>query len=106
MQDVFWVSQPPPNIGIHRNITSQLISIQGILCALVVPTRVAILQAIAESPLTMGVLAKRVGKCQATISSHVKILEAAGLVTVTCKGRRSFVKARYKDIRLVCDVMV
>ena len=54
----------------------------------------------------MGVLAKRVGKCQATISSHVKILEAAGLVTVTCKGRRSFVKARYKDIRLVCDVKV
>lgn len=77
--------------------------IAAIVVALAVPTRVAILQAIAEKPLAMGVIAKRVGKCQATISVHVGILEAAGLVTVRCKGSRAFVKARYKDVRLVCE---
>jgi DNA-binding transcriptional ArsR family regulator len=56
--------------------------------ALADATRLRILEALTEDEATVSDLAARLGLAQPRISSHLKILHAAGLVTVAALGRQ------------------
>ncbi len=71
--------------------------------ALAVPSRVAILAALADGPLAVGEIAERVDRSIGTVSVHVSRLEEAGLVVVRRRGRRHLVRARWGNLRLVFD---
>jgi DNA-binding transcriptional ArsR family regulator len=52
------------------------------------PTRLAIVAALVEGPRTVTELAHRFALAQPTVSNHIKVLEAGGMVTKTRNGTR------------------
>lgn len=75
----------------------------AVVRALAVPSRVAILAALADGPLAVGEIAERIERTIGTVSVHVSHLEEAGLVVVRRRGRRHLVRARWGNFRLVFD---
>lgn len=75
----------------------------AVVRALAVPSRVAILAALADGPLAVGEIAERVDRTIGTVSVHISRLEEVGLVVVRRRGRRHLVRARWRDLRLVFD---
>lgn len=58
------------------------------LTALADPTRRHIFEALRDRPKTVGELAKRQPVSRPAVSQHLKVLEAAGLVSVEPRGNR------------------
>jgi DNA-binding transcriptional ArsR family regulator len=56
------------------------------------PTRVRVLLLLGDGPLAVGVIAAKLGFAASTVSYHVTVLDQAGLVTVTRRGRRHLVR--------------
>lgn len=56
--------------------------------ALADPTRRAILKALREGPLSAGEIAERFPLARSTLSQHLGVLRAAGLVEVEREGKR------------------
>jgi DNA-binding transcriptional ArsR family regulator len=58
------------------------------LKALADPTRLAIIHALANGPMTVGEIARSFDLAQPTVSNHVKVLREAGVVTATRRANR------------------
>jgi DNA-binding transcriptional ArsR family regulator len=58
------------------------------LTALADPTRQAIVEALADGPLAVGQLAKRLPVTRPAVSQHLKVLKTAGLVVERADGTR------------------
>ena len=65
-----------------------MVANQSALAALADPTRQAIVEALAEGPLPVGQLARRLPVTRPAVSQHLKVLKAAGLVTERADGTR------------------
>ncbi|MCX7305903.1 MAG: metalloregulator ArsR/SmtB family transcription factor [Hyphomicrobiales bacterium] len=61
--------------------------LDSVFHALADPTRRAMLQSLAESPYTVGELARPFDISLAAASKHIKVLERAGLVCRSIEGR-------------------
>ncbi|MDQ1520215.1 MAG: hypothetical protein QOI55_1288 [Actinomycetota bacterium] len=61
---------------------------QSALSALADPTRRAIVEALADGPLPVGQLAKRLPVTRPAVSQHLKVLKEAGLVVERAEGTR------------------
>jgi DNA-binding transcriptional ArsR family regulator len=59
-----------------------------VFTALADPTRRHILEALRDRPKTVGELAKRQPVSRPAVSQHLKVLQAAGLVSVEPQGNR------------------
>jgi DNA-binding transcriptional ArsR family regulator len=59
-----------------------------VLTALADPTRRHIFEALRDRPKTVGELAKRQPVSRPAVSQHLKVLQAAGLVSVEPRGNR------------------
>jgi DNA-binding transcriptional ArsR family regulator len=59
-----------------------------VFTALADPTRRHIFEALREKPKTVGELARRQPVSRPAVSQHLKVLEAAGLVSVEPRGTR------------------
>ena len=59
-----------------------------VFTALADPTRRHIFEALRERPKTVGELARRQPVSRPAVSQHLKVLEAAGLVSVEPRGTR------------------
>jgi DNA-binding transcriptional ArsR family regulator len=59
-----------------------------VFTALADPTRRHIFEALRERPKTVGELAKRQPVSRPAVSQHLRVLEAAGLVSVEPRGTR------------------
>jgi DNA-binding transcriptional ArsR family regulator len=59
-----------------------------VFTALADPTRRHIFEALRERPKTVGELAKRQPVSRPAVSQHLKVLQAAGLVSVEPRGNR------------------
>jgi DNA-binding transcriptional ArsR family regulator len=59
-----------------------------VFTALADPTRRRIFEALRERPKTVGELARRQPVSRPAVSQHLKVLEAAGLVSVEPQGTR------------------
>jgi len=59
-----------------------------VFTALADPTRRHIFEALRERPKTVGELARRQPVSRPAVSQHLKVLEAAGLVSVEPRGSR------------------
>lgn len=64
------------------------------LSTLAEPTRLRIVELLAEAPRTVGEVAQRLGALQPQTSKHLQALEASGLVRVNRLGRRKVVALR------------
>jgi DNA-binding transcriptional ArsR family regulator len=64
-----------------------------ILTALGEPTRLRLFQLILEGPRSVGELVKAVAVTQPAVSQHLKVLRAAGLVTVDRRGAQRIYRA-------------
>jgi DNA-binding transcriptional ArsR family regulator len=64
------------------------------LKAIVDPTRLAILAALASRPRTVTELAERFGLAQPTVSNHIKMLDEAGLITKAQNAARRSLEPR------------
>ena len=58
------------------------------LKALADPTRLAIIHALANGPMTVGEVARSFDLAQPTVSNHAKVLREAGVVTASRRGNR------------------
>jgi DNA-binding transcriptional ArsR family regulator len=61
---------------------------QAALTALAEPTRRAIVEALADGPLPVGQLARRLPVTRPAVSQHLKVLRDAGLVVERAEGTR------------------
>jgi DNA-binding transcriptional ArsR family regulator len=59
-----------------------------VFTALADPTRRHIFEALRDRPRTVGELAKRQPVSRPAVSQHLKVLQAAGLVSVEAQGNR------------------
>ena len=64
------------------------------LGALSDPTRQTVLTLLRRRPSTVGDLASRLPVSRPAVSQHLRVLEAAGLVTVRPEGNRRLYRAR------------
>ena len=79
---------------------------ENVLAALTDPTRRGILEALRQSPRSVGELAKSQPVSRPAVSQHLKILENARLVRVTPKGSRRIYAVRQDgldDLRRYLD---
>lgn len=67
-------------------------SLDRVFAALSDPTRRGMLAQLAEGEANVGALAERYEMSQPAISKHLRVLERAGLVTRTRRGRESIVR--------------
>jgi DNA-binding transcriptional ArsR family regulator len=61
---------------------------QAALTALADPTRRSIVEALADGPLPVGELARRLPVTRPAVSQHLKVLKHAGLVSERAAGTR------------------
>ena len=69
------------------------------------PTRREILQRLLRGPLPVGELARAFPVSRPAISQHLKVLEAAGLVSVRRDGTRRFYLARPEGLQEVREYL-
>jgi DNA-binding transcriptional ArsR family regulator len=82
------------------NLSVEINQLHADLCsALGDPTRILILYALAETGITVGELASRVGVTQPTASRHLKLLRERGLVRASRQG--TSVEYQLTDQRLI-----
>jgi len=91
---VHWLVWGPPNPTRPRGPSAETRARARRHKALGDPTRLAIFEAAARRPRSVGELARELGVAQPTVSNHVRILRAADLLTAEKEGGR----------RLVADV--
>ena len=58
------------------------------LTALADPTRRAVFETLAQGPLPVGEIARRLPVSRPAVSQHLRVLSDAGLVTATAQGTR------------------
>lgn len=78
---------PSPRGTFNHMVDSRPDPLDSVFHALADPTRRAMLQALAAQPRTVGELALPFKMSLAAASKHIKVLEGAGLVQRTVKGR-------------------
>lgn len=76
-----------------------------VLQALADPTRRQIFEALHEEPRTVGELAKTQPVSRPAVSQHLKVLQSAGLVTVTPKGNRRLYLVRREGLDELRDYL-
>jgi DNA-binding transcriptional ArsR family regulator len=81
-----WVDNPPRALMLNHMV-EQFAHLDAVFHALADPTRRAMLGQLAERELTIGELATPFSMSFAGASKHVRVLENAGLVTRTIRGR-------------------
>lgn len=75
------------------------------LKALAEPTRLAIVDMLAQRPSTVGEIARQFGLAQPTVSNHVRLLRDAGIVSDRRNGsRRELVLQRSQAVHLVGEL--
>jgi DNA-binding transcriptional ArsR family regulator len=63
-------------------------NIEAALGALAEPTRLVLVDALRDGPLTVGDLARRVPVTRSAVSQHLKVLKEAGVVRDDARGTR------------------
>jgi DNA-binding transcriptional ArsR family regulator len=63
-------------------------NIKSVLGALAEPTRLVLVDALRDGPLTVGDLARRVPVTRSAVSQHLKVLKEAGVVQDDARGTR------------------
>lgn len=76
-----------------------------ILKTLASPRRIEILHVLAESPVEVGRLARRIGASQPNVSQHLSVLRAAGLVEAERDGREVRYRLSDPDVVVACGLM-
>src|SRR5512136_1667934 len=71
--------------------------------ALADPTRRAILDLLAEQPLTLNGVAEHFDISRPAVSKHVKILSECGLVVMRKQGRERYCEAQLDKLNEVAD---
>ncbi len=66
--------------------------------ALAHPTRLLLLDVLAENDLCVGELTELVGADQSTVSKHIAILKDAGFVAMKKQGAMNFYSIRYQGL--------
>ncbi len=67
------------------------------------PTRRAIINLVAQQPLTLNAVADNFDISRPAISKHIKILTECGLITVTQQGRERYCEAKLQKLSEVSD---
>ena len=76
-----------------------------VLEALADPTRRAVWERLSRAPMTVGELAGQLPVSRPAVSQHLKVLSAAGLVTVTPQGTRRIYAARQEGLIALRDYL-
>ncbi len=76
-----------------------------ILKTLASPRRIEILHVLADSPVEVGRLARRIGASQPNVSQHLSVLRAAGLVEAERDGREVRYRLSDPDVMVACGLM-
>ena len=74
--------------------------------ALADPTRQEIMTLICCRELSVGDIVKAVGVGQPTVSHHLSILKAAGLVTVRSEGKHTYYTLNQGRVALCCGNLI
>lgn len=72
-----------------------------VLTAVAEPSRRVILQRLAHGPATTGQLSDLLPSSRPATSQHIKVLQAAGLITTTVVGRYSWHQLETEPLELV-----
>jgi DNA-binding transcriptional ArsR family regulator len=76
-------------------------SLDTVLYAVADPTRRRIVERLMRGPARVTDLAAPISMSLNGVSKHLKILEGAGLLTRTCRGREHFLALRPQPIRRI-----
>jgi len=76
-----------------------------ILKTLASPRRIEILHVLADSPVEVGRLARRIGASQPNVSQHLSVLRSAGLVEAERDGREVRYRLSDPDVMVACGLM-
>ena len=76
-----------------------------VLEALADPTRRSVFERLSREPMSVGQLAELVPVTRPAVSQHLKVLAAAGLVTVTQQGTRRIYAARREGLIMLRDYL-
>jgi DNA-binding transcriptional ArsR family regulator len=75
--------------------------LDAVFHALADPTRRALLEHLTEGPATVGELARPFGISQPAVSHHLRVLEVAGLVIRTRRGRTTSCRIETEPLRRI-----
>jgi len=77
----------------------------GVFQALGHPTRVAIVESLRDGEISAGTIIERVSAQQASVSQHLKMLRAKGVVVSRKEGNQVYYSLRDPSIGDVLDIM-
>jgi ArsR family transcriptional regulator len=89
----------------HQPTDQMLAHIAARFRALSDETRLRLLLALQGGERSVGALAEELGAAQASISKHLAVLKAAGLVDSRREGPSSLHRVRDESIFQMCDIM-
>ena len=76
-----------------------------ILKTLASPRRIEILHVLADGPIEVGRLARRIGASQPNVSQHLSVLRTSGLVEAAREGREVRYRLSDPDVMVACGLM-
>jgi ArsR family transcriptional regulator len=76
-----------------------------VLKILASPRRLEILHVLAERPIEVGRLARRIGASQPNVSQHLAVLRTAGMVDAERDGREVRYRLSDPDVMVACGLM-
>lgn len=91
---------------ISRELAQEVSMLEANLCsALAEPTRILILYALSEKPLSVTEILTELGILQSTASRHLKILRDSGLVGATRRGNSVIYRLSDKQVIQALDLL-
>jgi ArsR family transcriptional regulator len=69
------------------------------------PVRLEVVHLLGAREIGFGALLDRIGVSKPTLSQHLAVLRAAGIVTVRRDGARAFYRLKYPDIETACQAV-
>ena len=76
-----------------------------VLKTLANPRRLEILHALADGPIEVGRIARRIGASQPNVSQHLAVLRGSGLVEAERNGREVRYRLTDPDVMVACGLM-
>jgi ArsR family transcriptional regulator len=92
--------------GKKMNRELYLLDLQAELCqSLSNATRLRIIQILKESPKSVGDISAELNMAQPTVSRHLAVLRASGLLTANRKAQEVFYEIANPKVVVVCEMM-